>query len=68
MLAGIDTIDVSLTSTDYLALNHSSYAEKSALLDDIGLLLQAGESPPRYASPSWSASSRPRATSGATPW
>jgi len=44
--AGIDTIDVSQTSTDYLALNHSSYAEKSALLADISLLLQTGERPP----------------------
>jgi esterase/lipase superfamily enzyme len=43
---GIDTIDVSETSTDYLSLNHSSYAEKSALLNDIGLLLQTGERPP----------------------
>ncbi len=46
VLAGIDTIDVSQTSTDYLALNHSSYAEKGALLADIGLLLQTGERPP----------------------
>jgi hypothetical protein len=45
-LAGIDTIDVSQTSTDYLALNHSSYAETGALLNDIGLLLQTGERPP----------------------
>ena len=29
-----------------LALNHSIYAEKSALLNDIGLLLQTGERPP----------------------
>ena len=29
-----------------LALNHSSYAEKSALLNDIGLLLLTGERPP----------------------
>jgi esterase/lipase superfamily enzyme len=43
---GIDTIDVSATSTEYLALNHSSYAESSALLNDIGLLLQTGERPP----------------------
>ena len=34
------------TSTDYLALNHSIYAERSALLNDIGLLLQTGERPP----------------------
>ncbi|HWB44646.1 MAG TPA: alpha/beta hydrolase [Hyphomicrobiaceae bacterium] len=46
VIAGIDTIDVSRTSTDYLALNHSTYAEKSALLNDIGLLLQTGERPP----------------------
>jgi len=46
VLAGIDTIDVSQTSTDYLALNHSSYAETGALLNDIGLLLQTGERPP----------------------
>ncbi len=46
VLDGIDTIDVSQTSTDYLALNHSSYAEKSALLNDIGRLLQTGERPP----------------------
>jgi esterase/lipase superfamily enzyme len=46
VLAGIDTIDVSQTSTDYLALNHSSYAEKGALLDDISRLLQTGDRPP----------------------
>jgi esterase/lipase superfamily enzyme len=46
VLAGIDTIDVSQTSTDTLALNHSSYAETGALLNDIGLLLQSGERPP----------------------
>jgi esterase/lipase superfamily enzyme len=46
VIAGIDTIDVTQTSTDYLALNHSSYAERGALLNDIGLLLQTGERPP----------------------
>lgn len=47
VVQGIDTIDVSATSsTEYLALNHSSYAESSALLNDIGLLLQTGERPP----------------------
>jgi len=46
VVEGIDTIDVSATSTEYLALNHSSYAESSALLNDIGLLLQTGERPP----------------------
>jgi esterase/lipase superfamily enzyme len=46
VIAGIDTIDITQTSSDYLALNHSSYAEKSALLNDIGLLLLTGERPP----------------------
>jgi esterase/lipase superfamily enzyme len=46
VMPGIDTIDVSQTSTDLLALNHSAYAETSALLNDIGLLLQTGERPP----------------------
>ena len=46
LVPGIDAIDVTQTSTDYLALNHSFYAEKSALLNDIGLLLQTGERPP----------------------
>jgi esterase/lipase superfamily enzyme len=46
VLAGIDTIDITQTSTDYLSLNHSGYAERSALLNDIGLLLQTGERPP----------------------
>ncbi len=46
VITGIDTIDVSQASTDYLALNHSSYAEKGALLEDIAKLLQTGERPP----------------------
>jgi esterase/lipase superfamily enzyme len=46
VMTGIDTIDVTNTSTDVLALNHSTYAEKSALLNDIGLLLLTGERPP----------------------
>jgi hypothetical protein len=51
VIAGIDTIDVTRTSTDVLALNHSSYAEKSALLNDIGLLLLTGERPPEMRMP-----------------
>ena len=46
IIPGVDTIDVTETSTDMLALNHSTYAERSALLNDIGLLLQTGERPP----------------------
>lgn len=46
IVPGVDTIDVTHTSTDLLALNHSTYAERNALLNDIGLLLQTGERPP----------------------
>jgi esterase/lipase superfamily enzyme len=46
IVSGVDTIDVTATGPDLLALNHSLYAEKSALLNDIGLLLQTGERPP----------------------
>ena len=51
IIPGIDTIDVTETSTDVLALNHSLYAERSALLNDIGLLLQTGERPPEHRIP-----------------
>ena len=46
VVAGIDTIDVSALSTDYLAINHSNYAEKSALIQDIELVFRTGERPP----------------------
>ena len=46
IIPGVDTIDVTETSTDLLALNHSTYAERNALLNDIGLILQTGERPP----------------------
>ena len=46
VISGIDTIDVTATSTEIFSLNHSGYAEKSALLNDIQLLLQTGERPP----------------------
>ena len=51
VIAGIDTIDVTQTSTDVLALNHSTYAERSALLNDIALLLLTGERPPELRIP-----------------
>lgn len=46
IVPGIDTIDITAVSTDAMALNHSSYAESSALLNDIGLLLRTRERPP----------------------
>ena len=60
VIAGIDTIDVTQTSTDFLALNHSIYAEKSALLNDIGLLLQTGERPPERRIPILQRSATPK--------
>jgi esterase/lipase superfamily enzyme len=46
ILPDIDTIDVTATSTDFFALNHSGYAEKTALINDIQLIIQTGERPP----------------------
>jgi len=46
VVQGVDTIDISDLSTDYLALNHSTYAEKTALLQDIETLLRTGTRPP----------------------
>jgi len=46
VVAGIDTIDASDTSTDTLAVNHNGYAESAALLSDISLLIGGGERPP----------------------
>jgi esterase/lipase superfamily enzyme len=46
IVAGVDTIDISSLGTDYLAINHSTYAERTALLRDIELVLKTGERPP----------------------
>ena len=46
IISGVDTIDISGLSTDYFALNHSAYAEKTALLQDIELILRTGQRPP----------------------
>jgi esterase/lipase superfamily enzyme len=46
VVAGIDTIDVTAVSTEVLSLNHHGYAEKTALLTDIALLLKTGVRPP----------------------
>jgi esterase/lipase superfamily enzyme len=46
LIPGIDTIDVTATSTDMFGLHHSGYAEKTALLNDIQLIIQTGERPP----------------------
>lgn len=46
LLADIDTIDVTETSTDIFALHHSGYAEKKALLEDIRSIILNGKRPP----------------------
>ena len=46
LIPGIDTIDITATSSDIFALHHSGYAEKTALLNDIQLIIQTGERPP----------------------
>ena len=46
VMPDIDTVDVTATSTDWLALNHSTYAERSALIADIAALIRTGERPP----------------------
>jgi esterase/lipase superfamily enzyme len=51
VVGGVDTIDVSALSTEYLALNHSSYAEKTGLLKDIELVLRTGTRPPEIRLP-----------------
>jgi esterase/lipase superfamily enzyme len=47
VLPGIDTIDVTAVSTDSFGLNHSGYAENNALINDLQLLIQTGERPPK---------------------
>ena len=51
VVGGVDTIDVSALSTEYLSLNHSSYAEKTGLLKDIELVLRTGTRPPEIRLP-----------------
>ncbi len=51
VVAGVDTIDVSALSTEYLSLNHSTYAEKTGLLRDIELVLRTGVRPPEIRLP-----------------
>ena len=45
IVSGIDTIDITQVSTDYLALHHSGYAEHSDLLTDIAQIIRSGTRP-----------------------
>jgi esterase/lipase superfamily enzyme len=51
LVPGIDTIDITATSSDMFSLHHSGYAEKTALLNDIQLIIQTGERPPELRVP-----------------
>lgn len=46
IVPGIDTIDISATSTEVFAINHNGYAEQPALLSDMQLLIRTGLRPP----------------------
>lgn len=53
VVADIDTIDITSVSTGYLSLNHSGYAENSALLSDIKRLFRTGLRPPDQRVPNY---------------
>ena len=46
IVSGLDTIDVSTISTGILSLNHTAYADKKELLNDMRRLMLTGERPP----------------------
>ncbi len=46
IVAGVDTIDVSDASTEFFGLNHSAFAERAHLVEDIRLLFAQGTHPP----------------------
>ena len=43
---GLDSIDVSAISSEILSLNHSAYADKKELLNDMWRIMRTGERPP----------------------
>jgi len=45
IVPGVDTIDITSTSTDVFSLNHSGYAEQPMLLGDMQTLIRIGERP-----------------------
>ena len=46
VIAGIDSIDVSAASTDFFSLNHSTFADRAQLLEDMRLIFEKGLRPP----------------------
>ncbi len=51
IVSGIDTIDISALNTAFFAMNNATYAEQSALIRDIELLLLPGARPPHQRLP-----------------
>lgn len=50
---GLDSLDVSDLSTAIFSLNHSEYADKKELLNDMSALMQRGTRPPDVRNPSF---------------
>ena len=46
VMSGVDTIDISATSSEGLLLNHSVYAQSRILIADIAALISTGVRPP----------------------
>lgn len=53
IVTGLDSLDVSNLSTDVLSLNHSGYADKKELLNDMWRLMREGVRPPDRRNPSF---------------
>jgi esterase/lipase superfamily enzyme len=51
IVPGVDTIDVSSVSIDVLAMNHSLFAERTTLIEDMGRLIGSGVRPPEVRLP-----------------
>lgn len=46
IVAGVETIDVSEANTSFFSVNHSTFADRQHLVEDIRLLLERGKHPP----------------------
>lgn len=46
LVNGVDSIDVSAASTDFFTLNHSTFADRAQLIEDMRLLLEKSVRPP----------------------
>ena len=64
VVPGIDSIDISAASTDFLSFNHDTYVEGKALINDISLLMRNGTHPPNVRTPIY----EQRQRGGATFW